>query len=309
MTKSKGIVLGIVFLLALMMFAVPGKYSHPAHINRNFVDNSIDRMPIIQERNPLLARINNGYPVENRSREYIKWLQSSFKISVGGGSGSGTLCYYEPSSNTAYIISCGHLWSGNMRANQSNVWANVITWYHNEKKLPAPRSYPAKVVFYSNDAGYDCSLLAFRPDWIPQIYYPIARAKQFKRGERFHSVGCDHGEEVADYVVELIDIAPDPRGGLALVTQYNSPRPGRSGGGLMDQNGYFLGICWATSRKDGTGTGYFTPLEAIQAVYTREGYGFLLNQPLPGLARKIPILDHNKPGRRFREDYIILPNS
>jgi len=315
MFKNKAIVIGSAFLLAIVLFSClsikpKSTVIHSPLVNQkqHKIEKS-EEMPIIRESNPLLASISNGIPQEHREAEYIKWLQSSFKILVGdGASGSGTLCYYNQKTNTAYVISCGHLWNGNMSAGSGEVWATVITWYHNNNKLPNPKKYPAKVIFYSNQAGYDCSLLAFNPDWVPQIYYPIARLRPIQRGERYHSVGCDHGTEVADYIVEVIDIAPDLRGARSIVTQYNSPRPGRSGGGLIDKKGYFLGICWATSRKDGTGLGYFTPLEAIHAIYKREGYEFLIGQPLPGIARRIPILDHNRPGRKYSENYILLPN-
>jgi hypothetical protein len=93
------------------------------------------------------------------------------------------------------------------------------------------------------------------------------------------------------------------------VTQGNSPRPGRSGGGLIDNKGYILGTCFATSDPNGTGVGMFTPATAVQAVFTKEGYAFLLNQPLPGLARRISILDHNNPNKQYNENYIILPNN
>lgn len=294
--------ISISFLLGTIIFSAMRTESNV------FQTQKIERsngMPILDEKDPLLARITNRIPVGHRSGEYIKWLQSSFKIQTNENSGSGTLCYYNSNTNDAYVISCGHLWNG--MGSNTNEQANIITWYHNNKKLSVPRTYSAKKIFHSNAAGFDCSLLVFKPDWIPNIYYPISR-REVKRGERLHSIGSDKGSETADYIVEVIEIGTDPRGGKAVVTQYNSPRPGRSGGGLIDGKGYFLGICWATSNKDGTGIGYFTPSSAINSVFTREGYAGLLNLTLPGIARRIPIIDHNNPNKKYGDDYIIFPN-
>jgi hypothetical protein len=298
--KSKVIVVVVTFLISLIIFGA-------GSIKK--VEKS-GEMPIIQEKNPRLSAIKNESPIANNQN--TKWLQSSFKIQMNSGeSGSGSLCYYSVKDNTAYVISCGHLWDGTMSASQSNQYnkvANIITWYHNNKKLTVAKKYPAKVIFYSNKAGYDSSLLSFKPDWIPQVYYPISPKRDIKSGENLHSVGCDHGEEVANYIVQVVEMGKDPRGGDTIITKYNSPRPGRSGGGLMDIKGYLTGICWATSKKDGTGLGYFTSLNSIHYVLEKEGYSFLLNQPLPGMALRIPIIDHNNSKRRYSENYIILPN-
>lgn len=294
-------VLGVAILFSLI-------FSIPPRQQNNFsspVESKPVDMPVVKEANPLLASIKNGTPSPNRDKTVKKWLQSSFKIDVGGGSGSGTLCYYDYKTNTGYIISCGHLWGEGLlyRARERNgLHATIITWYHNSKKLNQPKSYPAKVIFCFNQDGTDVSLLTFKPDWIPEVYYPISKLKDLPKGKRLHSVGCDHGKEVADYFVEVIGVE-----GRNLITQYNSPRPGRSGGGLMDQDGYFVGICWGTSVPDGTGIGYFVPLQTIHRVYKEQGYSFLLSQSLPGLARSLPIVDHNKPGSRYTRDYILMP--
>jgi hypothetical protein len=261
-------------------------------------------MPIVKETNPLLAGIKHGIPSPNRNKDVRKWLQSSFKIDVGNGSGSGTLCYYDRKTNTAYVISCGHLWGDGVlrKTRENNLRATIITWYHNSKKLNQPKSYKGKIIFcFKQEDGVDVSLLTFKPDWIPEIYYPIAKLNQLEKGKRLHSVGCDHGSEVADYFVEVIGME-----GRSLVTQYNSPRPGRSGGGLIDQEGYFVGICWGTSNTKGTGTGYFVPLSVIHKVYKEQGYVFLLNQSLPGLARSLPIVNHG-PNKQYDREYILIP--
>jgi hypothetical protein len=267
----------------------------------------LDNMPIL-EKTPDTTSFAGAYPIEQRGPEFRKFLAASVKISVGGASGSGTIIHYDPVKNLAYVASCGHLWnSGIMTAEegkQRNMTCKIIVWYQNEKKLQEAKSYNANVIFYSYIAGQDTSLLTFTPDWKPD-YFPIAPVNyQYKQGSHFHSLGCDGGNEVAHYDVEVVGLQ-----GGDIVTQLNSPRPGRSGGGLMDDIGYYIGTCWGTQYRDGSGIGFFTPLSAIHRFWSQQkGYDFLLTQKIKdGLARQIPIRDRVVQEKVFPEDYILLP--
>ena len=264
--------------------------------------NIVDRMPLILD-DPFKAMAEGGAPQEQRGVEYRKWLSAGLRINVKGAAGSGTIVYYDPKEGWAYVQSCGHLWNGNMSAKEGQkkrLTCQVTTWYHNMKKLTEPKNYPAQVLYYSNVSGEDCSLLRFKPDWVP-YYFPIAPDFEFKQGLRLHSVGCDGAREVAHYDVRVIGIQ-----GADLVTTENSPRPGRSGGGLMSDS-YYVGICWGTSDYDGDGNGFFTPLDTLRRLNAREGFGWL-NEVGFNLARKIPIIDRNNPQGQYPRDYIPLPH-
>lgn len=276
-----------------------------AHSTPQFLGtHPLDNMPLVDAP----GGIYNGLaPVEERGPEVRRWLAPSVKISVSGASGSGTIVYHDPEKNIAYVATCGHLWSrGRMSAEEGlrrNLTCKIITWYHNDKKLEGTREYPAKVIFYSHVNGSDTALVTFQPDWTPD-YFPIAPVNyEYKAGQRVHSCGCDGGREVAHYDVEIVGLRSDD-----LVTVRNSPRPGRSGGGLMDDDGYYIGTCWGTSSFDGGGQGYFTPLSAIHSYWRQNGYGFLLEIPLGGsAARQLSIVDRSGTQREYPKDYVLLP--
>lgn len=263
-------------------------------------------MPVVQESDPYLASIKDYDPLPQRDGSVTKWLKNSFRISVKGSSGSGTMTYYDANNNLAYVTSCGHLWSGNMPASENYMYrpkATITVWYQNNNKLVQPKNYEAEVIFYSNDRGYDCSLLTFSPDWTPDSYFPIApQSYNLQPGIKLHSCGCDGGTEVAHYEVEFVQM-----NGSDVVTRYNSPRPGRSGGGLMDHNGNFVGICWGTSDTSGNGIGYFTSVNAIRELYQKNGFGWLLDQTHMNAARQIPIIDRNSPQGSYPNDYVPIP--
>jgi len=266
--------------------------------------HSFDNMPLVKGSRTLHK--SSEPPIEQRGEAYRKWLSSSVKISVSNASGSGTIVYYNSSSNTAYVATCGHLWDeGIMSAEEGklrNLTCKIVIWYQNEKKLKSTKVYNAKVIFYSNVSGADSALVTFQPDWVP-TYFPIApKNYKYKNGQRVHSCGCDGGREVAHYDVEIIGIQNND-----LITFRNSPRPGRSGGGLMDDQ-YYIATCWGTESYSGTGKGYFTPLSAIHRVFSKNGYNFLLNIPPGGsAARELPIVDRNGSQGTYSEEYILLP--
>lgn len=288
-------VLLVSFLAPLASDETPSVYSY----------DTLDNMPIMERRPTGFAGMA---PVEQRGPEFRKFLAASVKISVGGGSGSGTIVYYDAAKNLAYVASCGHMWSqGTMSAEEGkrrNMTCKVITWYHNEKKLDAPKSYNANVIFYSYISGQDTSLVTFTPDWQPE-YFPIAPVNyEYKAGRHAHSLGCDGGNEVAHYDIEMLGL-----GGGDLVTNQNSPRPGRSGGGLMDDDGYYIATCWGTQYRDGSGKGFFTPLSAIHGYWNKQsGYEFLLSQKPGGTAaRQIPVKDRSGTQGTYTPEYILLP--
>lgn len=309
------ILIAIVLVLSFLTvttIALRNPNPAPSYISSESLGSQhhIDFMPVVPDH-PYAIYSTNLDPIENRSEAVRKWLAPSLKISVQGGSGSGTIIYYNDKDGYAYIQSCGHLWNGRMSGSESNqrrLKCTVTTWYHNEKKLSASKTYDAEVLYYSNQSGTDSSLLRFKPDWIP-TYFPIAeKGYALPRDLKLHSTGCDDGREVAHYDVKVVGYKPSMYNPSRndLVTSQNSPRPGRSGGGLISEDGYYVGICWGTSDKTGNGIGLFTPLDTIREMNTTNGYDWL-NEVGYSLARKIPVQDRNNPQGKYPKDYIPLP--
>jgi hypothetical protein len=270
--------------------------------NYNYEINGIEPMPIVKD-DPFSHLAHGGSPIEQRDISVRKWISAGVKISVKGASGSGTIVYYDLKDGYAYVQSCGHLWTGNMNAEEARkrkLFCTVITWYHNEEKLNPPKEYPAEVLYYVNVRGQDCSLLRFKPDWIPR-YFPISPPGfEYKKDMRLHSIGCDGGREIAYYDVRVLGLR-----GLDVVTTENSPRPGRSGGGLLSED-LFVGICWGTTDIEGRGNGLFTPLSVLRDLNEKNGFGWL-NDAGISWARQIPIIDRNNPQGTYPPDYIPLP--
>jgi len=206
----------------------------------------------------------------------------------------------------AYIASCGHFWSGNVSREELKKdpeTVKIVVWYHNNRKLRRARRYTGQVLFWSNTRGEDFSLIKFKPDWKPWYFSIAPKNYKIKEGKSYHSTGADNGREVAHYLVEVLEINE-----LEIVTQYNSPRPGRSGGGLLSGDWYYIATCWGTTKFDGTGLGYFTPLSSIHKVIRNNDFDWLLRIRRYEEARRMPIIDRNNPNRKFPFDYIPIPS-
>lgn len=255
--------------------------------------------PIFYENRTVLS--SSFSPEEQRDPKYFPLLSMSVKINVSGASGSGTICDFDKDSGFAHVISCGHLWSGDKKYDpkEARPKAKIVVWYKNSEKLAAPESFEAEVLFWSNERGYDVSLLRFKPDWRPR-FASIDRSFKPRQGSVLNSMGCDGGREVARYEVVFSEYrSPD------IITSRNSPRPGRSGGGLINDEGRLVGVCWGTSDvSSGNGIGYFTPTSSIEKVFEENGYGWLLKTARP---KPIPIVDRENKDSVYASDYIPMP--
>lgn len=275
----------------------------------------VDNMPLVQEMHGVTAPLDNmplvsgkqavaagTAPVEKRDQNVWYYLQSSVRVRNGNVSGSATICHYDIATNTAYLISCGHLFRGNQKPNERHQTCNVEVFYKNLVKLNKPQAFPAEVICCDNDE--DISFLKFHPDWQISHYFAIAPLDYPVRvGDQFESTGCDHAAEVASYTVEILE-----QGGYNLVTKNNSPRPGRSGGALLSSDGFYVGVVWGTSDYDGTGTGYYVPLKRIYAYAKQyQEVSWLLDVGKNNIVHLIPIVDLDDPGRVYPKMYIPLP--
>lgn len=314
---KKLIITATAFIVFFGLLAIPKINLIEKHASPKVLE-----MPIVQDTNPYTSQLKCATPYPHRETEYIKYLAASVKIFINAGkqshSGSGTIIYYDHKTQEAYVASCGHLWTGEKTAEQlakNPLTCKIIVWYHNNEKLSSTKEYDATVLFYNNSKrGLDTSLMKFKADWVPE-YFPIAKTDyNVAEGSHHHSCGCDDGQEVARYDVEIIgyrsiiDNAWRDTGEIDLTTTKNSPRPGRSGGGLLSSDGYYIGTCWGTAKPDGSGIGYFTPLKAIHKMYKKNGFEWLLTVG-KGLAKKVPIFDKNDPKKIFTEDYIKTPDN
>lgn len=268
-------------LLALLLLVLPSLAQGQTH--------PLDNMPLVPTNK---YGSNNLAPEEKRTESVHYYLQSSVRVVNRNNSGSATICYYDKEKNTAYLITCGHLFSGTSTPGQANRTCEVEVYYKNNVKLDKPQKFPAKVICWDNSE--DIGFMSFQPDWEIENYFSIAPVDyKINPGDVFESTGCDHAEEVASYTVEVTDGIETGRN---LVTKNNSPRPGRSGGALLSPDGYYLAIVWGTSDYSGNGVGYYVPLRRIHAYAAKHPEtAWLLKVGNSGFLGQIPVVSLDEP--------------
>jgi hypothetical protein len=239
---------------------------------------------------------------EERTEEFRRWLAPSVRVTKGGG-GSGTICYYDPEGNWAYVISCGHLFASGYKSREqykkSPDTRKIEVFYHNEKKLDKAEAYEGEVLCHIKQGIYDVSLLRFHPSWPDPWVCPIApQDYQLIPGKGYHSTGCDGLSETAHYLVTYIkEQGTDPS---EIVTKDNNPRGGRSGGGVMTDDYQLIFIC-----SRGNGNAYWTSLHQIHKFLKQEGFQDVLDGRT--LANRIPIVDRNGSQGSYPLNYIPFP--
>lgn len=292
-------------LILIGIFLVSSFYEQANNyiVRRQYTNGHLNSMPIVKTT---LPAIHSSEPVAKRSEEYRFYLQASVRIHSNGSVGSGTICYYDSRKNIAYIISCGHLFNGNKLPNKGRpTYVNIDVFYKNDKKLEKPQRFRAEVICH--DRKEDISFLKFKPDWDIKQYFAIAPVNyRINEGDIYESTGCDGATETASYTVRIKEGMTE---GTNLVTVENSPRPGRSGGGLLSRDGLYIAIVWGTSALDGSGYGVYVPLRRIHA-YARqfEEISWLLD--IGGVANvfnDIPMIDDENTPQNYPKGYIPRP--
>lgn len=234
---------------------------------------------------------------EERGSDFIRWLSSSVRI----GGGSGTMVYYDDTRNEMYVLSCGHLYRmGRGRSGENKKFSTVEVFYQNDKKLPQPKSYKAEYLCHVWDGNYDVSLMKFQPDWKDPWCLPIAPITyKMQVGQWYHNVGCDGMRETAHYLVQFTKERIS--GVTEIICENNSPRGGRSGGGLISDDGFVVGI---TSRA-GSNMGIWSSVQQIHKFLGEEGFQFILEGTM--LARRIPIMDRSIRQGKYAKSYMPMP--
>jgi S1-C subfamily serine protease len=208
---------------------------------------------------------------------------------AGHAYGTGTLI--DAREGEALVITCGHLF-------RESKGKGTLTVELFEATPRGPRSVgqvPGLVISY--DLERDVALVAIRPGR-PVPVVPVAPPRTtIERGDRVASVGCSNGQDPTLLASRVTSI--DRYQGPPNIEATGAPVEGRSGGGLFNEQGQLIGVCFAADHE--ANEGLYAALQAIHDelsarglsdVYTRSAVGSLAaNAPAAG-----PVIRGQEPG-------------
>ena len=234
---------------------------------------------------------------ERRDEGVLPWLEVSVEVFRG----SGTIVYYDERSNTAWVLTCAHVFYSDQDTGKFKIRVFYVDGEYEK------RQYPAKLI--ARDSRNDLAMMTFKPDFKPKWiaigpkdspFYDPTRAPV---GKRVVVTGRDGGTEPAAY--EAFVRTPDHQDGWYLESRQSQSRGGRSGGGVMTTDRRWLvGVNHGRANTvNGIGHGLWMPLNRIHPFLQRHKLDWLIK--VGNLARHIPIKNHD--GRKFPSDFIPYP--
>ncbi|HUP77606.1 MAG TPA: trypsin-like peptidase domain-containing protein [Pirellula sp.] len=145
--------------------------------------------------------------------------------------GTGTII--DSHNGEALVLTCGHLF----RENHGKTVITVETFLGGQIQ-----TYPATLIdFQANDM--DIGLIAFRPIAATPVARLIPKNRTLNEGQPVFSWGCDRGALPSRRDSRITKL--NRYLGAANVEADGEPVEGRSGGGLFDERGELIGVCYA----------------------------------------------------------------
>ena len=145
--------------------------------------------------------------------------------------GTGTII--DSHNGEALVLTCGHLF----RENQGQTKITVETFLGGQVQM-----YPATLIdFQAKDM--DIGLIAFRPNVATPVARLIPKNRTLIEGQPVFSWGCDRGALPSRRDSRITKL--NRYLGAANVEVDGEPVEGRSGGGLFDERGELIGVCYA----------------------------------------------------------------
>jgi thiol-disulfide isomerase/thioredoxin len=185
----------------------------------------------------------------------------------------------------ALVITCGHLF----RASEGKAPLTVEVFERIPGGIRAAGQVPAQVIHY--DLERDLALVGIWPSR-PVAVAPVApQGAAIERGDRVVSVGCSHGDDptaLASRITTLDRYDAPPN-----VEASGAPVQGRSGGGLFNDQGQLIGVCFAADYEGNEGL--YASLESIHAELAQNGMSEIYARVASGPSREAPVVRGQEP--------------
>jgi thiol-disulfide isomerase/thioredoxin len=184
-------------------------------------------------------------------------LNSTVRIRIEDRPGQvsyGTGTIIDTRNGHALVITCGHLFRDSGKKGRVTIDAFVDG---------AKRTIEARVLDF--DLEYEIGLLVMSPGGVVQSVQVADESGQPKPGQPLFSVGCNAGADPT--IMEMQVTAIDRFMGAPNIECTGSPVQGRSGGGLFNEAGQLVAVCFGA--LGGEERGAYSGLPTIHWLLTK----------------------------------------
>ncbi|MEN1678235.1 MAG: trypsin-like peptidase domain-containing protein [Planctomycetota bacterium] len=206
-----------------------------------------------------------------------------FRVRERGGSSYGTGTVIDARSGDALVLTCAHLFR-ELAEDSPTQPAIMIELFEADAAGGVRVVERVAGQLLTSNSENDVALVAIRQPRTPVAAAPIASSPAaVSVGIATKSVGCSLGADptIENSRVQTVDRYLSP----PSLTTGGAPKLGRSGGGLFNERGELIGVCFGAVAEDGEG--FYAKLSSIYAELDKLGLQELYRpggQPATALA-------------------------
>jgi S1-C subfamily serine protease len=169
----------------------------------------------------------------------------------GRSHGTGTII--DAREGEALLITCGHLF----RESKGEAPVTVEIYESGPQGVRVVESLQGKVVRY--DLERDVAFVSIRPTRPVCVAQVAPQRAKISKGDLAASVGCSNGQDPTVQPTRITYL--DRYQGPPNIEASGAPVEGRSGGGLFNEQGQLVGVCFAADYEGNRGL--YAGLESI----------------------------------------------
>jgi thiol-disulfide isomerase/thioredoxin len=202
-------------------------------------------------------------------------VSSSVRLTLedakGRSHGTGTVI--DAREGEALVITCGHLF----RETKGESPVSVELFESGPQGVRVVETVTGKVISY--DLERDVAFVSIRPTHPVCVAQVAPQRTHVARGDRAASVGCSNGQDPTVMATRVTWL--DRYQGPPNIEASGAPVVGRSGGGLFNDKGQLVGVCFAADYEGNKGL--YAGLDSIHDELKRLGLQEIYAKPETGL--------------------------
>ena len=224
-------------------------------------------------------------PVQSAEHEKLLAATVRLRVQESKGQAFATGTIIDAREGQALVITCGHLF----RDSEGKAPLTVEVFEQVPGGVRAAGPVPAQLIHY--DLERDVALVGIWPTRAVTVAPVAPQGTVIERSDRVVSVGCSHGEDPTALASRITTL--DRYNAPPNIEATGAPVQGRSGGGLFNDDGQLIGVCFAADKEGNEGL--YASLESIHAELAQNGLGEIYQRVAGGPSREMPVVRGQEP--------------